>query len=275
MGALQCSMAGVITGLPQPLTFESLLHQLDGIYGLTNARKDALLCIQSIRMDANEKGGVSVFAEKVHQLCMRAYPNYTEVDREEQTLCVFLQGLPTRGDFRMQMRMQNFTTLREAVEHRTRLEQFLKDERGVGKLPQLRGASEDLSGQVLSRVDKLSHEMARMRDDQAKQVEALRSEIGHQAGRGHGAPGQLAPNGPGVGAGQRTTPSTGPGVPPWGAGLGHGGGPGGEGPGQSRWRPGGRNPGNSPCLSCGLLGHWARFCPQRRNQPGNGPPNSL
>ena len=72
-------------------------------------------------MDATDRGGVALFAEKVRQLGLRAYPTYTEVDKEEQILRMFLKGLPTRGDFRMQMRMQNFTTLREAVEHGVRL----------------------------------------------------------------------------------------------------------------------------------------------------------
>ena len=129
MGALQGSLAGVTAGLPQPVTFEALLHRVDGIYGLANARDDAALKLQNLRMEPAE--GCSLFAERVRQLCARAYPTYTEIDREEQALRAFLQGLPTRNDFRMTMRVQNFITLRQAVEYGSKLEQIMKDEKGV------------------------------------------------------------------------------------------------------------------------------------------------
>ena len=113
---------------------------------------------------------------------------------------------------------------------------FSKDERGVGKPPQVRGVLEDLSGQVLPKVDNLSHEMAHMRD-QAKQVEAMRGELGPQWGWGHGSPGPRATTGVVVGAGQTAAPLTGP-VQPLGVGLGHGRGPIGEGAGRVSGGPG-------------------------------------
>jgi hypothetical protein len=84
MAALQGSLAGVTAGLPCPVIFESLIGRVDGIYGLANAREDAVLKLQSCRLESGES--VSLFAERVRQLIMRAYAMYTAVDREEQAL---------------------------------------------------------------------------------------------------------------------------------------------------------------------------------------------
>lgn len=127
MNALQGSLAGVTAGLPMPITFQSLVARVDSIYGLTNAKEDAGLKLQNCKMEDNES--VSLFAERVRQLIMRAYPSYTIRDREEQALRTFLQGLPTKHDMRMHMRMKGFQSLQDAVEFGCRLEQVIKDEK--------------------------------------------------------------------------------------------------------------------------------------------------
>ena len=70
--ALQGSMAGVTAGLPHPIRLEALLAQVDGLYGLMNAEEDAALKLQGLHMEANES--VTMYAERVRQLCFRAYP---------------------------------------------------------------------------------------------------------------------------------------------------------------------------------------------------------
>ena len=137
LGALQNSVPGVTVGLVSPIHFEALLHRVDGIYGLTNMEYDAALKLQGLKMDPT-KDTVALFAEKVRQLCMRAYPTYTEADREKQMLCHFLQGLHERNDFRYQMRLREFDSLAEAVRYGTRLEQIILAERGDGREPAIR-----------------------------------------------------------------------------------------------------------------------------------------
>lgn len=63
-GSWELCKAAVTTGLPQPLIFESLLHQFNGIYGLSSVSEDPLLRIQSDRMDTNDKSVVPWFAGK-------------------------------------------------------------------------------------------------------------------------------------------------------------------------------------------------------------------
>ncbi len=136
MGALQGSMAGVTAGLVHPITFDSLLSRVDEIHGGSNSKDDALLKLENIK---DEGEGVALFAERIRQLSARAYPNYTEGDREEQALRIFLRGLSTRGEFRMRMKMEGFRTLRGAVDYGVRLEQVLKDERGITRNSQSGG----------------------------------------------------------------------------------------------------------------------------------------
>ena len=256
MGALQGSLAGVTAGLPQPVTFDSLIARVDGIYGLANAREDAVLKLQSCRLDSGE--GVSLFAERVRQLVIRAYPTYTDIDREEQALRVFLQGLPTRNDMRMQMRVKGFASLREAVEYGSRLEQILKDERQQEnkKPPHIRGATEEQSD-VLKSVAKLTQEFAKIQQSQSKQLEAFQKLQDQGMGRGlgnFGPTGQRGPaNGRGYGPPRNQNPNG----------------------GQQERCQGDRNPSNSPCVLCGEYGHWVKDCPavKGNDSPGSQRPN--
>jgi len=174
MGALQGSMTGIIAGLPQPIVYSELVSRIDGVYGISSAKEDAQLKLQNCNMDS-AKETMSLFAERVRQLVERAYPTYTAIDREEQALRVFLQGLPTRYDMRMQMRLRNFTTFREAIEYGSRLEQILKDERqqeGKKIIPS-RIAQSDKSDNLEQMVENLTKEVARLSTEQ-KQRQAQR-----------------------------------------------------------------------------------------------------
>jgi hypothetical protein len=116
----------------------------------------------------------------------------------EQALRSFIQGLPTAGNFRMQMRLRSFTGLPEAVEHAARLEQVLNDERPKGVPARAAEASTpDVTGQ-------LTAELAKWRETQGQLLSAIQGlSMGppgprppfNGAGRGHAprAPGPMPP----------------------------------------------------------------------------------
>ena len=236
MGALQGNMAGVTAGLPSPVTYETLLARIDGIHGLENTREDAALRLQGLRMEPGADGGVALFAERVRQLCVRAYPNYTERDREEQALRVFLQGLPTRNDFRYQMRMRDFGTLRDAVEYGSRLEQIIRDERGDTR----RGGAPARSAQQEAgplTLDKLAKELQRWRELQTRQLDTQSRQLEsltRQLSTGGANRTEQGPRRTGPGPNERRTPQ------------------------------------NTPCNNCGEIGHWYRDCPKRQGNGGHG-----
>ena len=262
MGALQGSMAGVTAGLQQPITFEALLARVDGVHGMANSKEDALLRLQGIKLEGE---GVSLYAEKIRQLVARAYPNYTEEDRDEQALRVFLQGLPTHGDFRMKMRLMAFKTLREAVEYGARYEQVFRDERVGGsdaRKQQVRGAAGERDD-VMKTVEKLVTEMTKVQKSQMQQLEMMKKwpvPLVPNVGRGHGAP-RFNQDGSPVGRG--------PGIS----------GPGRQGPGGHGGMGHGAVDSRYPCNLCGEFGHWGNTCPRKTGGLGmdgnrqNGPTN--
>jgi hypothetical protein len=166
MCALQGKMVGVVAGLPQPVTIDALLARMDDIYGMSNSEENAILKLQSIRMEPGEQ--VSMFAERVRQLVARAYPSYPEEDRMKQGLRAFLQGLPIAGNFRMQMKVQGFRTLKEAVEYAVRMEQVLNDEKPRGNPVRMANAGPEES------ATQLAQELGRFRDTQAQMLQALK-----------------------------------------------------------------------------------------------------
>ncbi len=97
MCALQGKMVGVVAGLPQPVTIDALLARMDNIYWMSNSEENAILKLQSIRMEPSEQ--VSMFAERVRQLVARAYPSYPEEDRMKQFCVPFCRGYPSQEIF--------------------------------------------------------------------------------------------------------------------------------------------------------------------------------
>jgi hypothetical protein len=128
MGALQGSLAGVTSGLRPQFTYFDLMSRLDEIHGISNDREDALLKLTNCSKHSSES--IPMFAERIRQLVGRAYPRFNNKDRDEQALRYFLAGLPTKYDVRLNMRMKNFTNLRETAAYGARLEQIINDERG-------------------------------------------------------------------------------------------------------------------------------------------------
>lgn len=127
MSSLQGNLTGITTGLTYPVQYSQLINRLDSIHGISNAREDALMRLQSLRKEVNES--FPMYGERVRQLIERAYPHSSIHDKDENGLRVFLQGLPSKNDIRLQMRLKEFKTMKNAIEYATKLEQILFDEK--------------------------------------------------------------------------------------------------------------------------------------------------
>ena len=87
-----------------------------------------------MKLNGSRKGQnepMSMFGERVRQLTERAYPSYSPQDKDEQALRVFLNGLSSQHDVRMQMKLKDFKSLREAVTYGAKLEQILVSEASI------------------------------------------------------------------------------------------------------------------------------------------------
>ena len=127
IGSLPLNLTGVTSGMTQPITYAAIMQRLDVVHGVSSSKEDA-----DRKLRALEKGhteSVSLFAERIRQLCQRAYPapDYTPKARDEQALKLFVQSLPTKHDMRKSMSMQTFKSLDEAVEYGTRFEMVIKE----------------------------------------------------------------------------------------------------------------------------------------------------
>ena len=103
MGALEGSLMGITVGLESDVDFPQLLGKLDAIHGIDNAKDDAKARLSSCKKKENPYESIAMFAERVRQLCNRAYPEYSDMGKDEQALRAFLLGLPTKHDFRLKM----------------------------------------------------------------------------------------------------------------------------------------------------------------------------
>ena len=179
MGALPSSLTGVVSGLPEPLKYTDLVARLDAVHGASSSRDDAIMKLSSCHKANDET--IPLFAERVRQLIQRAYPEFTQIDKEEQALRVFLQGLPARHDMRLHMRMQNFHTLRDAAAYGTRLEQVIRDEKyHEQKKPVYARSSKEEAGQQTVgeyqvAISRLCSDVAQVKSNQEKQFQSMKS----------------------------------------------------------------------------------------------------
>ena len=126
MSALQGNLTGITAGMKHPVSYEQLVSRLDQVHGVSSDREDAFMKLNGCRKGQNEP--MSMFGERVRQLTERAYPSYSPQDKDEQALRVFLNGLSSKHDVRMQMKLKDFKSLREAVTYGAKLEQVLVSE---------------------------------------------------------------------------------------------------------------------------------------------------
>ena len=126
LGALESSLLGSTSDLPDDFTFAQLLDKLDHVNGSEFARKEAENQLMSIKRREGET--VVKYAERVRQTVNRAFPYYIDKAKDEQALKAFLQGLSTKHDFRLKMKSMQFKTLHEAVSFGSNLDHVLKEE---------------------------------------------------------------------------------------------------------------------------------------------------
>ena len=74
---------------------------------------------------------IPLSADRVRQLIQRAYLDFTEADKEEQALRVFLQGIPPCYDMKLLMHMQNVRIMKVATIYGAKQEQVITDEKYI------------------------------------------------------------------------------------------------------------------------------------------------
>ena len=76
-----------------------------------------------------ENESIALYAERVRRLTGRAYYGYSLEQVDELALKSFINGLPVKQNFRLQMKTQQFKTLHDAVVHGSNLDQIFREER--------------------------------------------------------------------------------------------------------------------------------------------------
>ena len=234
MSALPGSLTGVVAGLPEPIRYVDLVARLDAIHGISNSREDAILKLGSCRKEGDEN--IPLFAERVRQLVERAYPDFSNVGKEEQALRIFLQGLPARHDMRLHMRMKSFRSLREASEYGARLEQVIKDEKfQENRRPIISRSAADTHGEYDEVLVRLCNDISQVKTNQEKcynSVKSFQDKLVDRSDAGDGKKQVKSKDGKAVATG-------------------------GTAKGKQRTKE------NSPCFFCSEMGHWKNECPHR------------
>ena len=168
MAALQGSLTGITAGMKHPFRYEQLVARLDAVHGISNDRKDALIKLGNCRKGQDES--IPMFGERVRQLVERAYPNYNAQDKDEQSLRVFLNGLPSRHDIRLTMKLKGFRALREAVPYGARLEQIIASERGFENKKGANFRAIEHLGDATNQIDQSKEDLTELISKVCKQV---------------------------------------------------------------------------------------------------------
>ena len=128
LGALPTSLTGVVTGLRTPFGYRELASRISSSQNVINSQDEARIKLTSMSKEPTES--IAMFAEKVRQLTQRAYPHYTDEDKETHSLQAFIHGLSNNVDLVFQMRLQEFRTLQEANNFAMRVEQAVNTKKG-------------------------------------------------------------------------------------------------------------------------------------------------
>jgi hypothetical protein len=240
MGALQGNLTGVMAGLPQPIMYKELIHRLDSIHGITNSKEDAILKLQACRKYYDES--MNMFAERVRQLVERAFPNFNPIDKDEQALKIFLQGLPTKNDIRLNMRVKAFKTLHEAAIYGARLEQILKDEKHIENNFSNKNVSHRSSqienqneSEMTSKLNQLTVDIKNLQTTQKHQLHSFNNFQKQFSGDVKIPVENKMPHVKNLSNNGKVT----------------------------------KNKQNSQCFLCGELGHWRNECPQLQQSENN------
>ena len=127
LAVIDNGLLSVTADLPRFYNFEQLIAKLDQVNGVEFARREASMKLANVKRKENES--VAFYAQRVRRLVSHAYSNYPSEAKDEQARKAFIQGLPTKQGFRMKMKLKDFSSLDEAVQHGSHLDQVLKEER--------------------------------------------------------------------------------------------------------------------------------------------------
>ena len=234
MGALPTSLISVIIGFRSPFAYQELIDRINSSQNVVNSQEEAQLKLISCTKESNEN--MSMFAEKVRQLAQRAYPLYSENDKDKHALQTFILGLSAQPELDFHMRLQTFKSLQEAKNFAMRLEESLKRKHGDEKKPRpfiVRKTTDvdtqnDNKDSLAKAVLENTEEIRKMSENFKKsytpgQGNSNKDSVGHRNERK-----SYYPNN-----GERSTVD------------------------------------NSPCHTCGQLGHWRPQCPNRQRGLNN------
>ena len=127
LAALDSTHFEVTEGLPYEYTFSDLLGKLDHMYGVEFASRKARNDLKIAKRKDGES--IPMYGERVRNLVTRAYVGYRPDQIDELALQVFLDGIPNKQNFRVQMKAIPFKTLYEAIGYGANLDQILEKER--------------------------------------------------------------------------------------------------------------------------------------------------
>ncbi len=127
MAALDAGLFGVTDGLGEDYTFDELVGKIDHMHGAEFTKRDALNELNYVKRAEGES--IPIYGERVRRLTNRAYAGYFPNQIDELALQAFLDGLPSKQNFRLQMKAIPFRTLQEAINYASNYDQILRNER--------------------------------------------------------------------------------------------------------------------------------------------------
>ena len=126
LAVLDSSLLGITSGFTDNYTFDDLLVKLDQVNGADFAKREALNKLSTIKR--NERETIHMYAERVRRLVNHAFGNYSPPAKDEQALKYFIDGLPSKRNFKLNMKLKGFTNLHDAVSHAALLDHVLAEE---------------------------------------------------------------------------------------------------------------------------------------------------
>ncbi len=101
----------------------------------------------------DRRGRLTPNFERVRRLTGRAYTGYLPQQIDELALQAFLEGLPNKQNFRIQMKAIPFQSLQEAISYAANLDQILRNERQGSHVRSISVDSDDDETEDSSEID--------------------------------------------------------------------------------------------------------------------------